>query len=147
MVHGLLRFSGPKFTMKHLRDDNCEGPTVQRNGKGKGCWALLWSLAPCQWGSALQRFQACAPACTWSYSLTMHTFLKPSAYIPTKEHHHFYFAIHHIRSCFALVCDWNKISLFLYKLKGVSNGNTSQLKHVFPPGKQSSSSGTDNIFQ
>ena len=102
--------------------------------KGKGTCTLVW---PPDTLPHIDAWLTCLPIHGFTARLCIGS-LSLQHRISMKGHLHFYFAIHHIRSCFAFVCDRNKTSLFLssaaYKLKGVSNGSTmSQLKHSFSP--------------
>lgn len=126
--------SSDRSTRETWRDHSNPGKSHWE--MGKACVLCSHLKASCLWGPVPQL--ECLPVggltaqlCIGSWSL--------QHMVPTKRHLHFYFNIHHIRSClYALVCGWNKMSLFLssaaYRLKGIANGNTmSQLKHSFPP--------------
>lgn len=80
--------------------------------KGKGTCNLVW---PPDTLPHIDAWLTCLPIHGFTAWLCIGS-LSLQHRISTKGHLHFYFAIHHIRSCFALVCDWNKTSLFLQQL-------------------------------
>lgn len=76
--------------------------------KGKGTCNLVW---PPDTLPHIDAWLTCLPIHGFTARLCIGS-LSLQHRISTKGHLHFYFAIHHIRSRFALVCDWNKTSLF-----------------------------------
>ena len=143
-LYKIVRFTGPTFTWI-WRDDYREGP-FRKEGKG-GPFALTSrhsiSGAMCHRNSPVPIHRLIAGLRIGSLSL--------QHIIPTKGHLHFYFAIHHIRSCLWLSL-WLKQNIPISFFSSLQVERCIKWEHnvtvetfIFPR-KQSSGSGTDRYF-